>query len=123
MGDISQLRVRLKEVRRRQLLAAAAARGQGETLSDMVRQAIDQFLGIEKDPQEGSLISVPEACEKKLHYLAAQVDRNTALVLEDCVDGIIDIFENKKTPLIVLELNLRRRYFDTKEEKTGSVLE
>jgi len=120
MSHVAQLRVRLKEIQRQRLLEVALGRGHGETLSDMVREAIDQFTGLDRSLSATHLVGITQECETNLNSFAQELDRSLEQILEDCVGGIRDIVEKRRTPLIVLELNLRRKYYDTREARSAS---
>jgi predicted transcriptional regulator len=111
MPKSNQLRVRLEDGQRERLLEIASARGKGERLSDMVRQAINEFISPEPlDPCGSHYVNVTTQCKRKLSELAEELNRSQAQVLEACVEGIEDILEKKRTPLIIYEVHLRRKY-------------
>ena len=121
MPKSNQLRVRLEDGQRERLLEIASARGKGERLSDMVRQAISEFISPEPLDLRGS------------HYVNVTSDasgrssswpRNSTVVrakyVEACVEGIQDILERKRTPLIIYEVHLRRKYHKKSPVKQSS---
>jgi predicted transcriptional regulator len=117
MPKRNQLRVRLEDGQRERLLEIAAARGKGERLSDMVRQAIGEFISPEPlDPRESHYVNVTSQCKGRVIELAEELNRSETQVLEACVEGIQDLLERKRTPLIIYEVHLRRKY-----RKKGSV--
>jgi len=111
MPKSNQLRVRVEDGQRERLLEIASARGRGERLSDMVRQAISEFISPEPlDPRESHFVNVTSQCKRRIAELAEELNRNQTQVLEACVEGIQDILERKRTPLIIYEVHLRRKY-------------
>ncbi len=115
MPKSNQLRVRIDNCQREGLLEIASARNKGETLSDVVRLAIERLINPHaEDRQDARLVTITPLCEKRLGELARKLDRNPAQIMEGCVDGIIDLMEGKKVPLIVMELELRRKYLTRK---------
>ena len=95
MPKSNQLRVRLEDGQRERLLEIAYARGKGERLSDIVRYAIGE--------------------------LADELNRSQSQVLEACVEGIQEFLESKRTPLIISEVHLRRKYHKKRPLKQSSV--
>jgi predicted transcriptional regulator len=111
MPKSNQLRVRLEDGQRERLLEIASARGKGERLSDMVRQAISEFISPEPLDLRGShYVNVTSECKRTVIELAEELNRSQSQVLEACVEGIQDILERKRTPLIIYEVQLRRKY-------------
>ncbi|HEY5812712.1 MAG TPA: hypothetical protein VIT23_08660 [Terrimicrobiaceae bacterium] len=111
MPKSNQLRVRVEDGQRERLLEIAGSRGRGERLSDMVRQAISDFISPEQaEADESHLVSVTSQCKRKVADLAEELNRSQAQVVEACVEGIQDILERKRTPLIIYEVHLRRKY-------------
>ena len=111
MPKSNQLRVRVEDGQRERLLEIACARGKGERLSDMVRQAISEFISPEEPDGDGShIVNVTSECKQKVNELAEELNRSQSQVLEACVEGIQDILERKRTPLIIYEVHLRRKY-------------
>ena len=123
MPKTNQLRVRLEDGQRERLLEIASARGKGERLSDMVRQAIDEFISPEEplDPRGSHYVNVTSPCKRKLTELAEELNRSQTQVLEACVEGIQDIIERKRTPLIIYEVHLRRKYLKKNSPQQPSV--
>jgi predicted transcriptional regulator len=122
MPKSNQLRVRLEDGQRERLLEIASARGKGERLSDMVRQAIDEFINPEPFDSRGShYVNVTAQCKRRLEELAEELDRNQTQVLEACVEGIQDIIERKRTPLIIYEVHLHRKYHQKNSGKRSPV--
>jgi predicted transcriptional regulator len=111
MPKSNQLRVRVEDGQRERLLEIARARGKGERLSDMVRQAISEFISPAQPDSDGShIVNVTSQCKRRVSELAAELKRSQSQVLEECVEGIQDILERKRTPLIIYEVHLRRKY-------------
>lgn len=106
-----QLRVRLEDGLRQRLLEIASVRGKGETLSDVVRLALNEFISPESvSSQEAHFIKVTSGCKRRTAELARELNRSQTQVLEDCVEGIHDILERQQVPLIIYEVRLRRKY-------------
>lgn len=111
MPKSNQLRVRVEDGQRERLLEIACARGKGERLSDMVRQAISDFISPEQSDSDGShIVNVTSQCMRRVNELAEELNRSQSQVLEACVEGIQDVLERKRTPLIIYEVHLRRKY-------------
>ena len=111
MPKSNQLRVRLEDGQRERLLEIACARGKGERLSDIVRYAISEFIAPEEPGGNGShIVNVTSQCKQRVTELADELNRSQAQVLEACVEGIQEFLESKRTPLIISEVHLRRKY-------------
>ena len=122
MPKSSQLRVRLEDGQRERLLEMASARGKGERLSDMVRQAISEFVSPDPLDLRGShYVNVTSQCKRSVIELAEELNRSQTQVLEACVEGIQDILERKRTPLIIYEVHLRRKYHKKSPSKPSSM--
>jgi sugar-specific transcriptional regulator TrmB len=103
------------------LLEIAAARGKGERLSDRVRQAISEFINPEPLDARGShYVNGTSECKRTVIELAEELNRSQSQVLEACVEGIQDILERKRTPLIIYEVHLRRKYHKKSPTKRSS---
>ena len=111
MPKRNQLRVRLEDGQRERLLEIACARGKGERLSDIVRRAISEFIAPEESGTNGSqVVNVTPLCKQRVTELADELDRSQSQVLEACVEGIREFLESKRTPLIISEVDLRRKH-------------
>ena len=110
-----QLRVRLSGRHYSKLRELSSSRRFGDTISDVVRQAIEAFVEPQLRMSENAEFLINDDVKTAVQNLATQLDRKPARVIEDCVEGIVDQYEQKKTPLIILELELRRKYFDDKK--------
>jgi predicted transcriptional regulator len=107
----NQLRVRLEDGQRERLLEIAYARGKGERLSDIVRHAISEFISPKESGGNGShIVNVTSQCKQRVTELADELNRSQSQVLEACVEGIQEFLESKRTPLIISEVHLRRKY-------------
>ncbi len=103
-----QLRVRITADERDHLEKLRAQRGRGETISDIVREAISS-LGGSGGPTRGSLLS-PKT-QGQVERLAVLLRREPRQVEEACVEGILDLIETKcEVPLIVMETRLHLKY-------------
>ncbi len=110
-----QLRVRVTPEERALLDKLCAERGHGETISDLVREAISLLIKKEESEKPGSLHSktLPQ-----VERLAQLLKREPRQVEEACIEGILDLIEHKcDVPLIVMEtqLHLKYRHKDSKD--------
>jgi hypothetical protein len=109
------LRVRVNSRDHERLVDLAAKRDGGDdTVSDVVRDAIDSYLASDGEPDNLTLSAISDAAREHLLALAKELNRTPLQVLEDCIEGIFDLAETKKAPLIVMELDLRRRHYSQK---------
>jgi hypothetical protein len=111
MGPIEsksyQLRVRVTAEERDHLEKLRAERGKGETISDLVREAI--ALLVKSAPPAPSGLT-PKA-EGRIERVAQLLQREPRQVEEACVEGIMDLIEAKcEVPLIVMEARLHLQY-------------
>ena len=106
-----QLRVRLNSVDHERLAQLAAKRDKGDTVSGVVRDAIESFLASDGQSSDLPLGAISDMAREHLLGLAKELNRTPVQVLEDCVEGIFDLADKKATPLIVMELELRRKYY------------
>jgi hypothetical protein len=115
-GDskINQLRVRVTAEERDLLEKLRTARDRGETISDLVREAISLLVG---NGGERRAATLSPAVQAKLERLAILLKREPQQVEEACVEGILDLIELKcEVPLIVMETHLHLKYRN-KDEK------
>jgi hypothetical protein len=111
-----QLRVRVTAEERELLEKLRTERNQGETISDLVREALALLLKRASDDRSNALGPKVQA---ELERLASLLKREPRQVEEACIEGIIDLIESKcAVPLIVMEthLHLKYRAKDGKEE-------
>ncbi len=102
-----QLRVRITADERDHLEKLRAQRGRGETISDLVREAIAQ-LGREGS---GSPSTLSPKTQRQVDRLAVLLKREPGQVEEACVEGILDLIEAKcEVPLLVMETRLHLQY-------------
>jgi len=103
-----QLRVRITAEERDHLEKLRAERGRGETVSDLVREAITQLGGKAGEASSGAL--TPKT-QSQVDQLAVLLKREPRQVEEACVEGILDLIEQKcEVPLIVMETRLHLKY-------------
>jgi hypothetical protein len=103
-----QLRVRVTAEERDLLEKLRTARNRGETISDLVREAISLLVKPGADAKADPLN--PEV-RAKVERLADLLKREPRQVEEACVEGIIDLIERKcDVPLIVMETHLHLKY-------------
>jgi hypothetical protein len=112
MGPIEsksyQLRVRVTAEERDHLEKLRAERGRGETISDLVREAIALLVKPGSVPGADGL--TPKAVGR-IERVAQLLQREPRQVEEACVDGIMDLIEAKcEVPLIVMEARLHLQY-------------
>ena len=110
-----QLRVRLSGRHYSKLKELSSSRRFGETISDVVRQAIEAFVEPQLRMSENAEYLISDNAKSAVQKLATQLGRKPAHVIEDCVEGMVDLHEQKKTPVIILELELRKKYFEDKK--------
>jgi hypothetical protein len=102
-----QLRVRVTAEERDLLEHLRIDRNHGETISDLVREAIALLV---KPDRNGDGKLNPSV---RLHVdrLAELLKREPRQVEEACVEGILDLIERKcEVPLIVMETHLHLKY-------------
>jgi hypothetical protein len=103
-----QLRVRVTPEERDLLEKLRTERGRGETISDLVREAISLLTNPGGDGASGALSPRAQA---QVERLAILLKREPRQVEEACVEGILDLIERKcEVPLIVMETNLHLQY-------------
>jgi hypothetical protein len=101
-----QLRVRVTAEERDHLEKLARERGRGETISDLVREAISLLV----DASAGTKGLAPKT-QSQIERLAVLLKREPRQVEEACVEGILDLIELKcEVPLIVMETRLHLQY-------------
>ena len=111
-----QLRVRVTPEERDLLEKLRTDRGRGETISDLVREAISLLI---KGGTEDDTNRLGSRTHRQVEQLASLLKREPRQVEEACVEGIIDLIEAKCTvPLIVMEthLHLKYRNWDEKQD-------
>ena len=103
-----QLRVRVTAEERDRLEKLRLERGRGETISDLVREAIS--LLVQGAPDTGKSVLSPRT-QHQVERLAVLLKREPRQVEEACVEGILDLIESKcEVPLIVMETHLHLKY-------------
>ncbi len=103
-----QLRVRVTPEERDQLEKLRTERNQGETISDLVREAIALLIRRATGDKPSALSQKVQA---DLERLATLLKREPQQVEEACIEGIVDMIESKCTvPLIVMETHLHQKY-------------
>lgn len=111
MGPIDsksyQLRVRITADERDHLEKLRAQRGRGETISDLVREAIALLA----QTRGGTSTALSVKTQGQIERLAFLLKRDPAQVEEACVEGILDLIESKcEVPLLVMETRLHLKY-------------
>jgi hypothetical protein len=110
-----QLRVRVTAEERDLLEKLRTERNRGETISDLVREAISLLVKPGADGKAGTLSPSVQA---QVERLAVLLKREPQQVEEACVEGILDLIERKcEVPLIVMETHLHLKYRN-KDDKT-----
>jgi Arc/MetJ-type ribon-helix-helix transcriptional regulator len=108
-----QLRVRVTPEERDLLEKLRAERGRGETISDLVREAISLLT-----KADGGSNRLSPHLQRQVERLAVLLKREPMQVEEACVEGIIDLIESKcEVPLIVMETNLHLKYRNRDEKE------
>lgn len=103
-----QLRVRVTAEERDLLEKLRTERNRGETISDLVREAISLLVKSGGDGKTGALSPRVQA---QVERLAVLLKREPLQVEEACVEGILDLIERKcEVPLIVMETHLHLKY-------------
>jgi hypothetical protein len=106
-SKVYQLRVRITAEERDLLDAMRFKRNRGETLSDLVREAIGLLVKPHATGENALRPQVREHVER----LAELLKREPRQVEEACVEGILDLIERKcEMPLIVMETHLHLKY-------------
>jgi Arc/MetJ-type ribon-helix-helix transcriptional regulator len=110
-----QLRVRVTAEERDLLEKLRIERGRGETISDLVREAISLLA----DPSAKGAAKVRNAkTRRQVERLAILLKREPQQVEEACVEGILDLIELKcEVPLIVMETRLHLKYRNRDEKE------
>src|SRR5882762_756505 len=109
-----QLRVRVTAEERDLLEKLRAERNRGETISDLVREAI--ALLTRPNPADTSCGLSP-AVRAQVEHLADLLKREPHQVEEACVEGILDLIERRcEVPLIVMEAYLHLKYRGREEK-------
>ena len=110
-----QLRVRVTAEERDLLEKLRMERKQGETISDLVREAISLLVGT-GGPQ-GKMGALNPKTQAQVERLAVLLKREPRQVEEACIDGILDLIESKcEVPLIVMETHLHLKYRNRDEK-------
>jgi hypothetical protein len=110
-----QLRVRISAEERDLLEKLRTERNRGETISDLVREAISLLA---KPGADGKTDALSPGIRAQVERLAVLLKREPLQVEEACVEGILDLIERKcEVPLIVMETHLHLKYRG-KDEKT-----
>jgi hypothetical protein len=105
-SKVYQLRVRITAEERDLLDALRLKRNRGETLSDLVREAISLLI----KPHAGGDNLSPHV-RTHVERLAELLKRQPRQVEESCVEGIVDLIERRcEVPLIVMETQLHLKY-------------
>src|ERR1700677_4555754 len=103
-----QLRVRITAEERNLLDAMRLKRNRGETLSDLVREAIGLLV---KPHSTGGDQTLRPQVRQHVERLAELLKRQPRQVEESCIEGILDLIERKcEVPLIVMETHLHLKY-------------
>jgi hypothetical protein len=110
-----QLRVRVTAEERDLLEKLRTERNRGETISDLVREAISLLT---KPGTTGAATSLTPAVRAQVEHLAELLKREPHQVEEACIEGILDLIDHKcEVPLIVMETYLHQKYRG-KEDKS-----
>jgi hypothetical protein len=111
----NQLRVRVTAEERDLLEKLRTERNRGETISDLVREAISLLV---KPGAGGAAGALSPRVQAQVERLAVLLKREPQQVEEACVEGILDLIEGKsEVPLIVMETHLHLKY-RSKDDKS-----
>jgi hypothetical protein len=103
-----QLRVRVTAEERDLLEKLRTERNRGETISDLVREAISLLVNPSADGR-ADVLSPP--LREQVKRLAVLLKREPRQVEEACVEGILDLIGHRcDVPLIVMETHLHLKY-------------
>ncbi|HUB66844.1 MAG TPA: hypothetical protein VL981_05100 [Candidatus Methylacidiphilales bacterium] len=103
-----QLRVRITASEHNLLEKLRAERNQGETVSELVREAIALLI---KQTSDDTSSGLSPKVQTELKRLAGLLNREPRQVEEACIEGIIDLIDAKcAVPLIVMETHLHLKY-------------
>ena len=106
-SKVYQLRVRITAEERDLLDALRVKRNRGETLSDLVREAIGNLV----NPHATGANALRPQVREHVERLAELLKREPRQVEESCIEGILDLIERKcEVPLIVMETHLHLKY-------------
>jgi hypothetical protein len=106
-SKVYQLRVRITAEERDLLDALRLKRNRGETLSDLVREAI----GLLVKPHATGENALRPPVRAHVERLAELLKREPRQVEEACIEGILDLIDHKcEVPLIVMETHLHLKY-------------
>jgi hypothetical protein len=113
VNKTDQLRVRLTKQEREALENIIIERGQNETISDIIREALAWMIHPETSKVPCYLST---AMHKRVMEMSKDLNRDKDHVVEDCVQGVLDLLERPdRKPLVVMELHLRREYDPQKD--------
>jgi len=111
-----QLRVRVTPEERDLLEQLRIERNQGETLSDLVREAI--ALLVKAGTHKNGHTPLNPKTQARVERLSVLLKREPHQVEEACIEGILDLIEHKsEVPLIVMETHLHLKYQSRGEKK------
>ncbi len=112
-----QLRVRVSEEQRAALNELVIQRAKDETLSDLVREILDEFISPKGDRIR---CQISRTVYDRVAKLARVLDRDEQQVVEQCLANVCDVIDRPeiKTPLIVVEHQLRQEYQGKKSDKS-----
>jgi len=116
-----QLRVRVTPEERDLLEKLRIERNQGETLSDLVREAIS--LLVKAGGHKNGHIPLNPKTQARVERLSVLLKREPRQVEEACIEGILDLIEHKsEVPLIVMETHLHLKYQGRGEKREDLAL-
>ncbi len=107
-SKVQQLRVRVTSEERDLLEKLRLDRGEGETISDLVREGISMLI---RPVPSAPPAPLSTGTQERLDRLAALLRRAPQQVEEACVEGVLDLIDEKcEVPLIVMESHLHMKY-------------
>lgn len=104
------MRVRITDEHFQILECLIKSKTAGESISDAVRFLISQ----QKRKLSETGFELSTSAYTKLNELAEEVNRTPEQVMADCIDAVVALVDGQQLPpLIVEEINLRRKYRTT----------
>ena len=110
----AHLRVRLPEEDKAFLGALSKKQGGRPNISRAVK------LLIEKEKSSATMIEIYPETRAKIERVAKMLRRTSPQVIDESFDTILEMIDNEKVPLLVMELRLVRAYGKNAGQKASS---
>ena len=110
----AHLRVRLPEEDKAFLGALSKKQGGRPNISRAVK------LLIEKERSSATMIEIYPETRAKIERVAKMLRRTSSQVIDESFDTILEMIDNEKVPLLVMELRLVRAYGKNAGQKASS---